>query len=47
FLVIVWATWSFPRSRIDQIVKIGWNILIPISIAWLVVAAVFKWVGWF
>jgi len=47
FIIIVWATWSFPRSRIDQIVKIGWNWLIPITIGWLVVAAVFKWVGWF
>jgi NADH-quinone oxidoreductase subunit H len=47
FVVIVWATWSFPRSRIDQIVRIGWNWLIPIAIISIVIAAAFKWVGWF
>jgi NADH-quinone oxidoreductase subunit H len=47
FVIIVWATWSFPRSRIDQIVKIGWNWLIPIAIVSIVIAAAFKWVGWF
>jgi NADH-quinone oxidoreductase subunit H len=47
FVIIVWATWSFPRSRIDQIVKIGWNWLIPIAIISIVIAAAFKWVGWF
>jgi NADH-quinone oxidoreductase subunit H len=47
FIIIVWATWSFPRSRIDQIVKIGWNWLIPIAIISIVIAAAFKWVGWF
>lgn len=47
FVIIVWATWSFPRSRIDQIVRIGWNWLIPIAIISIVIAAAFKWVGWF
>ncbi|MEE9223909.1 MAG: NADH-quinone oxidoreductase subunit NuoH [Thermoplasmata archaeon] len=47
FVIIVWVTWSFPRSRIDQIVKIGWNWLIPIAIISIVIAAAFKWVGWF
>ncbi len=47
FVIIVWATWSFPRSRIDQIVRIGWNWLIPIAIVSIVIAAAFKWVGWF
>ena len=32
FMVYVWISWSFPRIRIDQILNIGWKVLIPIAL---------------
>ena len=32
FMVYVWISWSFPRIRIDQILNIGWKVLIPPSL---------------
>jgi len=36
----VWIRASFPRYRYDQIMRLGWKIFIPITLAWLVVVAV-------
>lgn len=47
FIIIVWTTWSLPRTRIDQVLNIGWKRLIPLALLSIVIAAVFKWVGWF
>jgi len=32
FMAYVWISWSFPRIRIDQILNIGWKVLIPIAL---------------
>ncbi|UDG82382.1 NADH-quinone oxidoreductase subunit NuoH [Candidatus Vallotia cooleyia] len=35
--VFIWARATLPRYRYDQIMRLGWNIFIPVCIVWLVV----------
>ncbi len=37
--VIIWFRWTFPRLRFDQLMNLCWLILIPISIANLLITA--------
>jgi len=37
--VFLWLRATFPRYRYDQIMRLGWKVFIPITIVWLVVAA--------
>ena len=41
-LVIFWVRFSFPRLREDQLQKFAWKVLIPLSLANIVVTAVLK-----
>ncbi len=48
--LFLWLRATFPRYRYDQIMRLGWKILIPITIAWLVVTAILVVLGtppWF
>ena len=36
----IWFRASFPRYRYDQIMRLGWKVFIPITIAWICVVAV-------
>ncbi len=38
--VFLWLRATFPRYRYDQIMRLGWKVFIPITIVWLVVAAI-------
>lgn len=38
----VWLRGTLPRFRYDQFMKLGWKVLIPISLAWIVVVATFQ-----
>ncbi|MDF1555037.1 MAG: NADH-quinone oxidoreductase subunit NuoH [Deferrisomatales bacterium] len=38
-LVMIWIRWTFPRVRFDQLLNFCWKVLIPISLANLVVTA--------
>ena len=31
-LLIMWFRWTFPRTRVDQILTFGWKVLVPLSI---------------
>jgi NADH-quinone oxidoreductase subunit H len=35
----LWIRATFPRFRFDQIMRLGWKILIPITLVWIVVTA--------
>jgi NADH-quinone oxidoreductase subunit H len=37
--LFIWLRATFPRYRYDQIMRLGWKILIPITIIWIVVTA--------
>ena len=44
--VIIWFKWTFPRLRIDQMLKLEWKYLLPFSLFNLVLMAliiVFDW----
>lgn len=37
--VYLWIRATFPRYRYDQLMRLGWKVLIPVSIVWVVVVA--------
>ena len=44
--VFMWIRWSFPRVRIDQMLKLEWKYLMPIGLFNLVLMALcvsFEW----
>jgi len=48
--VFLWFRATFPRYRYDQIMRLGWKILIPITLVWIAVVAVAVQMGlgpWF
>ena len=48
--LFLWFRATFPRYRYDQVMRLGWKVFIPITIAWLLVvgaAVVFEIPPWF
>ena len=44
--MFLWFRATFPRYRYDQIMRLGWKVLIPIAIVWVLVAGCMKYYGW-
>jgi NADH-quinone oxidoreductase subunit H len=38
--VYLWVRATFPRYRYDQLMRLGWKVLIPVTIVWVIVTAV-------
>ena len=43
----IWFRASFPRYRYDQIMRLGWKVFIPITIAWICATALLVYFGVF
>ncbi|MGV8943859.1 NADH-quinone oxidoreductase subunit NuoH [Thermomonas sp.] len=43
----IWFRASFPRYRYDQIMRLGWKVFIPITIAWIFATALMVYFGVF
>ncbi|MDB5838723.1 MAG: nuoH [Herminiimonas sp.] len=44
--IFVWVRASFPRYRYDQIMRLGWKIFIPLTLAYLVIVAAWMQTPW-
>lgn len=45
--VLMWIRWTFPRLRIDQILKLEWKYLMPLSLLNLVLMTIIVAFGWY
>ena len=39
--LFIWVRWTFPRLRYDQLMKLGWKVLLPVSLANVMVTGLF------
>jgi NADH-quinone oxidoreductase subunit H len=49
FLVVsifIWVRASFPRYRYDQIMRLGWKVFIPLTLAYLLIVAIWIQSPW-
>ena len=44
--LLMWVRWTFPRLRIDQILKLEWKYLMPLCLINLVVMTIVVAMGW-
>jgi len=43
--MFLWYRATFPRYRYDQIMRLGWKVLIPITMVWVMIAALMSVLG--
>jgi NADH-quinone oxidoreductase subunit H len=44
--VYVWVRWTFPRFRYDQLMRLGWKVLLPVAIVNLIFVAAMTIAGY-
>lgn len=44
--LLMWVRWTFPRLRIDQILKLEWKYLMPLALLNLIIMTVVVALGW-
>ena len=44
--VIMWFKWTFPRLRIDQLLKLEWKYLLPLNLINTIIIAFIVMMGW-
>jgi len=45
-LFFVWVRWTYPRFRFDQLLRLGWKVLLPLAILNFILVAAMTLAGW-
>ena len=44
--VYVWVRWTLPRFRYDQLMDLGWKVMLPVSLLNILVTGAMVYLGW-
>jgi len=43
---IIWIRWTFPRFRYDQLMALGWKIMVPLALANIFITSILIYLRW-